>query len=287
MYLIKTRCFAAILLIGMIFNGLCITNIVLAADNTTIDNSSKQLEYLIPMFCYKGRPENNNSVQNITVFVNHGYVAGYSTKRNQPLWVSYRVSRIKNSKYTNLERSPFFYPDLRLPEGKRISGDTFGKGFDRGHMAPNQAITKVYGGLAQLETYLMTNICPQRSGLNQGPWMRLEDRIANQYVQARDHLWVLTGPVFQDDLGQIRGVDIPSHFYMIVVDVKGWPGFKPEIMAFKFPQSTSKKEKLSKKYLVSVKELETLTGLNFFPEFRSQEVINYESRAAGGIWPLN
>ena len=46
----------------------------------------------------------------------------------------------------------------------RVSHDDYKPGtdrFDRGHMAPNHAIATRYGREAQLETFLMSNVCPQ------------------------------------------------------------------------------------------------------------------------------
>jgi len=202
-------------------------------DNTEIAEASRQLEYLAPIFSYKGRPLNNDTNRNVTVLINHGYMVGYSADRKQPLWAAYRVSNARRS--VDYERPPFFYEDLRLPANARVASDTFA-GYDRGHMVPNSAINTQYGQLAQLETFLMSNICPQHADLNQRLWRTLENRIVNNYAPAREHIWVVSGPIFEQDLGQVNGVDIPSHFYMVLVDVGQWPAYRPYIMAFKFPQ---------------------------------------------------
>jgi hypothetical protein len=51
------------------------------------------------------------------------------------------------------------------PIVKKIDGSITdsGGGFDRGHMTPNFAIASQYGSLAQLETFLITNISPQKN----------------------------------------------------------------------------------------------------------------------------
>jgi len=46
--------------------------------------------------------------------------------------------------------------------------------YDRGHMTPNNAIQQEWGRLAQMETFLMSNISPQLSTLNSGLWRSLE-----------------------------------------------------------------------------------------------------------------
>ena len=161
-------------------------------DNTVIAEASRNLEYLVPIFAYKGRPLNEDPNRKVTVLINHGYMVGYSVDRKEPLWAAYRVSQATQT--ANYKRPPFFYPDLRLPESARVNPDTF-HGYDRGHMVPNHAINTQYGQLPQLETFLMSNICPQHSDLSRGLWQTLEGRIVNNYAPARDHIWVISGPI--------------------------------------------------------------------------------------------
>jgi endonuclease G len=232
-------------------------------DNTEIAEASRSLEYLAPIFAYKGRPLNNDTNRPVTVLINHGYMVGYSADRKQPLWAAYRVSYARRS--VDYERPVFFHSDLRLPENARVSPETFA-GYDRGHMVPNSAINTQYGQLAQLETFLMSNICPQHRDLNRRLWRTLESRVVNNYAPAREQIWVISGPIFEQNIGQVNGVDIPTHFFMILVDVGQWPAYRPYILAFKFPQQPSDGSQLDD-FLVSVNHIEEKTNLNFFPDF--------------------
>ncbi len=252
-------------------------------DNTEIAEASRHLEYLTPVFSYKGRPLNNDTNRKVTILLNHGYMVGYSVDRKQPLWAAYRVSNARRS--VDYERPPFFYDDLRLPESSLVGTGTF-SGYDRGHMVPNSAINTQYGQLAQLETFLMSNICPQHRDLNRRLWRTLEHRIVNNYAPARDHIWVVSGPIFEQNIGQVNGVDIPTHFYMILVDVGHWPTFRPYIMAFKFPQQPSDSAQLSD-FLVSINHIEEKTKLNFSPQFDDAQESDYETDAASEVWSLN
>lgn len=271
--------FIYLFLSGSIFQPIYAQN----ADNTEIAEVCKQLEYIVPLFTYKGRPLNENHNRKITVLINHGYILGYSMELKQPLWSAYRVALVRSG--TNYERPGFFHADLRLPQDKRIGPETF-HGFDRGHLTPNAAINLQYGQLAQLETFLMSNICPQSEELNRGVWAKLEKRIYKNYAQAREEIWVINGPIFETPAGTVNGLEIPSHFFMIIVDVGSFPRFRPMIMAFKFSQQIDRKQEPDKKFLVSIDELERLTGLNFFPEFTASEEEKFESQAAGGVWPV-
>jgi len=253
-------------------------------DNTEIAEASRNLEYLVPIFAYKGRPINEDPNRKVTVLINHGYMVGYSVDRKEPLWAAYRVSRATRS--VDYKRPPFFYPDLRLPESARVNPDTF-HGYDRGHMVPNHAINTQYGQLSQLETFLMSNICPQHAKLNRGLWQELEARILDKYAPAREQIWVLSGPIFDDNPGKVNGVDIPSHFFMILVDVGNYPGYRPYILAFKFPQKPASGAQLDSKFLFSVDDIEEQTRLNFFPEFTQNEEQKYEGQPANVVWPID
>jgi endonuclease G len=252
-------------------------------DNTEIAEASRHIEYLAPIFAYKGSPLNNDTNKKVTLLINHGYMVGYSADRKQPLWATYRVSKAR--RFVDYERPPFFYADLRLPESARVGPETF-TGYDRGHMVPNSAINTQYGKLAQMETFLMSNICPQHRDLNRRLWQTLERRVANNYALARDQIWVISGPIFEQNIGQINGVDIPTHFYMILVDVGQYPTYRPYILAFKFPQQPSDGSQLVD-FLVSVNHIEEKINLNFFPDFNDAQESDYETEAADEVWPIN
>ena len=76
-------------------------------------------------------------------------------------------------------------------------------GYDRGHMAPNYAIDTVFGERAHKQTFLMSNIVPQRPELNQGPWKEIEQVVANSSKMSR-HLVTI------DDIEAATGLDFLS-----------------------------------------------------------------------------
>jgi hypothetical protein len=79
---------------------------------------------------------------------------------------------------------------------------------------------------AIIETYKMSNICPQKAGLNSGRWTELEQTIGQD---RRSHaslagkckeVWVVTGPIYDADIQKLKsGVEIPDAFFKIVLDV--------------------------------------------------------------------
>ena len=265
-------------------------------DNSKIAPQSMGMEHLIDLFMVGGRPHNGDASRQVTVLVNHGYVVGYSEDRRNPLWSAYRASEVKgDADPIRFERARFFYADNRTASA--VGGQTYGDDFDRGHMTPNSAIASQYGPLAQLETFFMTNICPQKDDLNQGPWRRLELHVVAA-AQEKDHVFVISGPIFGDDpeivaLGPERDIQIPDAFYMILVDASFEFQFVPtiDLVAYRFPQDTAADADISDRLLfgVSVNQIEEATGLDFFPLF-DELMTDWETRegeVADEHWDLD
>jgi len=61
-----------------------------------------------------------------------------------------------------------------------------------GHMTPNEVINRQFGRLAQMETFLMSNMSPQYGSLNVGVWLKLEDAIREMTIA--DAFEILRGP---------------------------------------------------------------------------------------------
>ena len=151
-------------------------------------------------------------ISNATIIENTGFTIGYSDQRMNPLWVAYKVFPVNDPVS---DKRPSKFKIDRRTEARISHNDYTHSGYDRGHMAPNYAIATRYGREAQLQTFLMSNICPQTPQLNRQIWKRLEQRIAKDM----EEVWVVTGPIFDDDIEKlVSGVEIPDAFYKIIAD---------------------------------------------------------------------
>ena len=265
-------------------------------DYSKVSDESKSVEYLLSLFTIHGVPKNQNQDDTLTILINHGYCVAFSKKYNQPLWAAYQVSKAKIG--IDYERFPFFVDDTRLDIENRIGAETFGGGFDLGHLVPNAAINKQYGKLSQMETFLMSNISPQKSGLNQGVWQKLEAEILNNYPYAGDgksnksHVWIIVGPVFSNSPEYITRkngvkVAIPDSFYCILVRTRAYPYDSPgssDYLAFLFSQNLEKKQKLETTFITPINEIEKLTGLNFFPNLTKAMENKIENLVPEVLW---
>jgi len=216
----------------------------------------------------------------LTILQRTGYVVGYDEQRHNPAWVAYHIPPAQA--YQSGNRPDEFELDSAT-RSKTRHEDYTNTGYDRGHMAPNYAITTRYGRQAQLETFLMSNVVPQKPDLNRGPWRELEMEIAGPggFAKRLNGVWVITGPVYDEHRVTLRsGIEIPDAFYKIVIDEIG--GY-PRALGFIMPQNAPLKAK-PERYLTSVDEIERQTGLDFLSQLDDTLEQRIESATEGALW---
>ncbi|MFH1021807.1 MAG: DNA/RNA non-specific endonuclease [Planctomycetota bacterium] len=207
---------------------------------------------------------------------NTGYVVGYDNTRKDPAWVAF-CHRTASSQH--IPRPEKFMVDNRTT-AKVASENYTRSGYDRGHMAPNYAIGICFGPKAQMETFLMSNICPQKPDCNRKTWKRLEEKVV-EYGRRFQEVWEITGPVFGSHPGRLRGgVEIPEAFYKILLNEDGG---KIRVMAFVVPQSVTGTEPLER-FLTRVDKTEKETGLDFFWELPDEVENVLEATNPGRVW---
>lgn len=213
-----------------------------------------------PKMAYMGVPLTQNNWQNLThTLRNEAYMLGYSERRKNPLWVIYKVT----DKIQKHGKRPNFYADWRSLANVTTS-DYTRTGYDRGHLAPNYIIASRYGKNAQQETFLMTNISPQKPKFNQKIWQRLEKVSANHFSKLFTTFWVVTGPIFAKQPKTLKGqgIDIPTAFYKIFITPET-DNNPARSLAFIMPQTANPKDSLIK-YVTTIDEIEKQTGIDFF-----------------------
>lgn len=239
---------------------------------------------------YGGIP---HSQRPLHVLHNTGYWVGYDEARRDPAWVGFRVRG--PAVQARLPR-PAFEEDDRTDA--RVRPDDFTRsGYDRGHMAPNYAIGSRLGADAQHETFLLSNICPQRPSLNRGLWQRLEAResgpLASErpWAESLGEVAVLVGPIFAaDDAVLPSGVEVPRAFYRIVVSSgtnarPGGDGGRLRVLAFIVPNINEVGSDVPELFLASVDQVESETGLDFMPDIEQPLQEELESAVAPALWP--
>lgn len=225
---------------------------------------------------YGGAPESRSSLR---ILKNEGYLVGYNEQLRNPAWVAYRV--FKNNADIPSPRPENFNVDTRTRA--RVEPHEYSNsGYDRGHMAPNLAISLLYGEKAQEETFLMSNILPQSPDLNRKVWRDLESSILRRYARRFGEVWVITGPVYSQGKPKTigRGVAIPDACFKILVD-EHEKGLRA--IAFLIPQNVSGDENPAQ-FLTSIRDIEQKTGLNFFPNLPKDAQESLETWVSPRLW---
>lgn len=123
------------------------------------------------------------------VLLNQGYVSGYDAGIQDPRWVETRFFAVANP--MSIARPKEFSTDGRIESEHQVDTRYWtDSGYDRGHLAPNWGVSICYGRQAQIESFLLTNVIPQRPDLNRGLWETLE-KIHQQRL--RPTLWAGLG----------------------------------------------------------------------------------------------
>ena len=194
------------------------------------------------------------------VIINHtAMTLCYSEEHEQAKWVAHIITPevIKGG----LGRSNDFRVDSLVPTGTAVKADYWYSGFDRGHLAPSADFR--WSRIAMSESYLYSNMAPQRPELNRERWAELEDAMRQYVVDHKEQIYLVTGGVLKKGLpkmGKKNKITIPEYFYKVAIDVVG-----DTIggIGFILPNETCENPVMS--YAVSIDSVEKLTGINFFP----------------------
>lgn len=218
---------------------------------------------------YAGLPLASGYPHRLTILENIAYVVGYCEDRRNPAWSAYRIPGER--RFGTLPRPSRFSVDVRTIARVRHE-DYTRSGFDRGHMTPNFAIASRFGERAQNETFLMTNVVPQRPALNQGPWRLLEEVLAETVAPAVGEVWVVVGPVYGVQPSRLPGGPaVPEATFMAIVAERD---DRPIMQAFIIGQDVERRADF-RGFQTSVRAIEEATGLDFFhllPDWLEEQV---------------
>lgn len=135
--------------------------------------------------------------------------------------------------------------------------------YNRGHQAPLGSFKRsVYAS----QTNHLSNITPQRSDLNQGPWKELESNV-RELVMNGNIVYVMTGPLYERNMPALPQADephkVPSAYWKVVLMPMGSSTF--EHAAFIMDQNSGRKDAVSSK-VVTIDEVEKRSGLDLLWE---------------------
>lgn len=134
-------------------------------------------------------------------------------------------------------------------------------GTDRGHQAP---LASLAGSSAWAETNYLSNITPQRSAMNQGPWVRLETAVRRVALRSNRPIHVITGPLYERVMPSLPGADeahlVPSGYFKVIV-----AGASEAAAAFLMDQALEREADYCAQ-AARLDEVERRAGLSLFPD---------------------
>lgn len=195
------------------------------------------------------------------------YTVNHDDVRKVPLYSAELL--LKEDSAGNNKRVNAFKPDPSLnPDQRAELADykSVSKMYDRGHMTPFED-TKA-DSAASLQTFYLSNMVPQNLHLNRGLWRAIEDRVRGYAANSKDGVFVITGPVFDNngeppELANNR-VAIPTRIFKVVIDKDTMQG-----IAFLVPNSTPVAGARPEQFEVPIVAIEKVTGINFTPALQN------------------
>ena len=188
-----------------------------------------------------------------------GYTVSYNSDLLIPNWVAYSLTTDKAN--GTVKRSGDFIPDPLVKGATAVSSDYTGSGYDRGHMAP--AGDMKWSRQAMIESFYLSNICPQNNNLNGGDWRILEEKVRD-WARKYGTVYVVCGPVMANNhktIGENK-VAVPAGFFKVIL--RRTSGKNGYTAIGYFMKNEAGHRKLAT-YARCVEDIEIITGIDFFP----------------------
>ena len=180
------------------------------------------------------------------------------------IWLDCDKHAATKFKYTaqyddgNYSRDSFNFSldeELAPMDCQQSSSLGYGHSYDRGHLVPANHLD--YSKSAIKQSFYMTNILPQAANMNRGAWLATEELI--ECYRDIDDLTIIGGVIFgnnkkDDYFVKSHDVVTPDSFWKVVIRSDG------ETIAWNVPNSSAAIRSKLDSYLVTVAQIETLTG---------------------------
>ena len=241
-----------------------------------IDNNDKNLYYAHHLCAGGEKGPGGKQARNYTVC--------YSAEHHCPVWVAAPRHKMYES---GASRTDAYGKDPSIPSDIQYNSKSTGGGCNKGHMLGSAE--RLSSTATNKQVFYYTNIAPQYSSTfntGGGGWNTLEDWVDGQVCS--DTLYVVIGTYFEKytdrrgytgspatiSFGGRNDVTRPSMFYYILLRTKKGNSGKAlkdctasEIKCAAFVRSheTPKGVSVSEKDLMSVSDLEKITGFTYFP----------------------
>lgn len=199
------------------------------------------------------------------------YTLCYRESYEQAEWSAYCLTEEELVK--NAKRSDDFRADPEISTGSATPADYKKSGYDRGHLSP--AADFAFSEKAMSETFYMSNMSPQKGSLNRGIWKDLESQV-RLWAANFGRVYVVSGPVLEKPASEYKTIGenqvaVPEFYYKVILaplyadeNDKASPEDAQSVLAMAYIFPNEKCEGSLDDYQVTVDEVESRTGLDFF-----------------------
>jgi endonuclease G len=179
-----------------------------------------------------------------------------------PLFVAEQLNKEHLDDAKGEKRTNRFFADARLPSSERAQLEDYKRsGWSRGHMAPAADMPTAQ---AMAQSFSLANMVPQAPINNQRAWAGIEKATRKYVMRAQGDVYVITGPVFGENLETIGagGVRVPKYLYKLVYDAttnRAWAHW------------IENSDGAHAQRPISYGELVRRTGIEFLPGVRAED----------------
>jgi endonuclease G len=220
------------------------------------------------------------------------FTIGYSWYFRQPKWTLEIVNPNTKFEWEVSKRSDNFRADIRIPRRFRAGLQAYkGSGYNRGHLvaSANQNRLKIQNS----ETFLLSNMSPQKPEFNQRIWRDLE--LAIRHLNDSKHIletYVLTAPLFYFDqkvetIGnntEKYGIDVPiPHAFVKSVLVEDNRG---RLKLWTFEMANKELTGKLEDYLAITYDVEQKVGGRFWDRIATKD-LHSQKRRPRKMWSLD
>ncbi|XP_056017946.1 uncharacterized protein LOC125670329 isoform X2 [Ostrea edulis] len=223
------------------------------------------------------------------------YITGYSDLLQRPLWIAYSLKKAQVSE-TVPDASSCVVPDMRVSSKLNSSQSCSTNGSLDSQYRWTSLISLVPSSLNQPELNSFSSVyVPMLNAFKNGIWRSLHNKIG-KWSRSHDSVNVLTGPVYDlnhdglPDLQFNQSMQIPSHFYVILSRCPS-PNLScqsPITLSFILPHIEDTNCLSVEDYLsdneARVRDVELITGLEFFTELPVDSAIRTRTYLPSGLW---
>lgn len=220
------------------------------------------------------------------------YAVAYDTKKYHSRWVAFRFdgnTRLRRVERKNYQIKPQYPRDPKLPARYAIESDARFNGYDHGHLVASA--DRLYSREGNDQTFYMSNMSPQGGAFNAEYWAGLEQIVQGfgRDASFADTLYVVKGGTIDRDADILRYVSnsripVPKYYFMALLKVKNNTFSAIAFLLEHKDYGVSGTRERMASHILSVRELEERTGINFFHNLPDAIEQRVEAEVARSSW---